>query len=66
MFESDLVCASYHHGKIIDASYSPINTVMTECPGQLLHIDIVGPSRIHSTEGKWYVIVIIDDYSRYS
>jgi transposase InsO family protein len=65
-FESDLVCAPYRHGKMIAASHSLINTVMTEHPGQLLHMDTVGPSRVRSIGGKWYVLVIIDDYSCYS
>jgi hypothetical protein len=51
---------------MITASHSPVNTVMTEHPGQLLHMDTVGPSRVHSMGGKWYVLVIVDDYSRYS
>jgi hypothetical protein len=65
-FESDLVCASYRHGKMITAFHSPVNTVMTERPGQLLHMDTVGSSRVRSMGGKWYVLIIIDDYSRYS
>jgi hypothetical protein len=65
-FESDLVCAPCCHGKMITAFHSPINTMMTEHPGQLLHMDTVGPSRFHSMGGKWYVLVIIDDYSHYS
>jgi transposase InsO family protein len=65
-FENDLVCAPYHHGKMIAASYSPVNTVMTEHPGQLLHMDTIGPSQIRSMGGKWYVLVIIGDYSCYS
>jgi transposase InsO family protein len=65
-FESDLVCALCRHGKMIAASHSPVNTVMTECPGQLLHMDTVGPSWVRSMGGKWYVFVIVDDYSRYS
>jgi transposase InsO family protein len=65
-FESDLVCAPCHHGKMIAASHSSVNTVMTEHPGQLLYIDTVGPSRVRSMGGKWYVLVIVDDYSRYS
>jgi hypothetical protein len=65
-FESDLVCAPCHHGKMVDASYSPVNTVMTEHPEQLLHMDTVGPSRVRFMGGKWYVLVIVDDYSRYS
>jgi transposase InsO family protein len=65
-FENDLVCAPCHHGKVIVASYSLVNIMMTERPGQLLHMDTVGPSRVRSMSGKWYVLVIVDDYSRYS
>jgi transposase InsO family protein len=65
-FESDLVCAPCCHGKMIATSHSPVNTVMTEHPGQLLHMDTVGPSRVRSMGGKWYVLVIVDDYSHYS
>jgi hypothetical protein len=62
-FESDHVCAPCRHSKMIAASYSPVNTVMIELPGQLLHMDTVGPSQVHSMGGKWYVLVIVDDYS---
>jgi hypothetical protein len=65
-FESDLVYASCHHGKMITTSYSPVNTVMTENSGQLLYMDTVSPSRVRSMGGKWYILVIIDKYSRYS
>jgi hypothetical protein len=65
-FESNLVYAPYHHGKMIPAYHSPVNTMMTEQPRQLLHIDTVNPSQVCSTGGKWYVFVIVDDYSCYS
>jgi transposase InsO family protein len=65
-FKSDLVCAPCRHGKMIIASHSPVNTMMTEHLAQLLHMDTVGPSRVRSMGGKWYVLVIIDDYSHYS
>jgi hypothetical protein len=65
-FESDLVCSPCRHDKMIVVSYSLINTMMTEHPGQLLHMDTVGPSRVRSMRGKWCVLVIVDDYSRYS
>jgi transposase InsO family protein len=29
-------------------------------------MDNVGPSQVCSIGGKWYVLVIVDDYSRYS
>jgi hypothetical protein len=65
-FESDLVCAPCHHDKMITASYSLVNIMMTEHSGQLLHMGIVGPSRVCSMGDKWYVLVIVDDYSCYS
>jgi hypothetical protein len=51
---------------MITTYHSLVNTVMTERPGQLLHMDTVGPSRVCSMGGKWYVLVIVDDYSHYS
>jgi hypothetical protein len=51
-FESDLVCAPYHHGKMVADSHSLVNAVITECPRQLLYIDIVGPSRVRSMGGN--------------
>jgi hypothetical protein len=65
-FENNLVCSPYRHGKMIAASHSPVNTVMTEQPGQLLHMDTISPSRVRSIGGKWYVLVTVDNYSRYS
>jgi hypothetical protein len=38
---------------------------MTKQPGELLHMDIVGPSQVRSVGGKWLVLVIIDGYSLY-
>ena len=65
-FEKDLVCAPCRHGKMIAASHAPVNVVMIEGPGELLHMDTVGPARVRSVDGKRYVLVIADDYSRYS
>ncbi|GKA23001.1 retrovirus-related pol polyprotein from transposon TNT 1-94 [Tanacetum coccineum] len=32
----------------------------------LLHMDLCGPIRIHSINGRKYILVIIDDYSRFT
>nr|GFC99235.1 ribonuclease H-like domain-containing protein [Tanacetum cinerariifolium] len=32
----------------------------------LLHMDLCGPMRIDSINGKRYILVIVDDYSRYT
>jgi hypothetical protein len=65
-FESNLFCVSCHHGKMIAASHFLVNTMMNEQPRELLYMDTVGPSRVRSMGDKWYVIIIVDDYSRYS
>jgi transposase InsO family protein len=65
-FENNLICAPCRHGKMIAASHSPITTVMIEQPKQLLYMDTIGPSRVRSMGGKWYILVIVDNYSRYS
>jgi hypothetical protein len=51
---------------MIVASHSLVNTMMTEHPRQLLHMDTVDLSRVRFMGDKWYVLIIIDDYSRYS
>jgi transposase InsO family protein len=49
------------------ASYHlPLTDVMTERPCELLHIDLVGPTRVRSAGGKWNVLVAVYDYSRYA
>jgi hypothetical protein len=65
-FENNLICTSYCHGKMIATSHSLVNTVMTEQPRQSLYMDTIGPSWVRSVGGKWYVLVIVDDYSCYS
>ncbi|WVZ75491.1 LOW QUALITY PROTEIN: hypothetical protein U9M48_023537 [Paspalum notatum var. saurae] len=64
--EKDLVCHPCHHGKIVAASHTPVSQVMTSYPGELLHMDTVGPARVVSVSGKWYVLVVVDDFSRFS
>jgi hypothetical protein len=65
-YQKDLVCAPCRHGKMVAASHPPLTSVMTERPCELFHMDLVGPSRVCSAGGKWYVLVIVDDYSRYA
>ncbi|WVZ54674.1 LOW QUALITY PROTEIN: hypothetical protein U9M48_005438 [Paspalum notatum var. saurae] len=64
--EKDLVCHPCRHGKMVSASHAPVSQVMTTYPGELLHMDTVGPARVASVSGKWYVLVVVDDFSRFS
>jgi transposase InsO family protein len=65
-FEKDLVCHPCRHGKMVATSHPPVNQVMTKEPSELLHMDTVGRAWVQSDGGKWYVLVIVDDFSRYS
>ncbi|WVZ84001.1 LOW QUALITY PROTEIN: hypothetical protein U9M48_031085 [Paspalum notatum var. saurae] len=64
--EKDLVCHPCHHGKMVAASHIPVSQVMTSYSGELLYMDTVGPARVASVSGKWYVLVVVDDFSRFS
>jgi transposase InsO family protein len=65
-FQKDLVYAPFRHGKMVGTSHLPLTAVMTERPCELFHINLVGPACVCSTGGKWYVLVIMDNYSRYA
>jgi hypothetical protein len=62
-FESDLVCVPCHHGKTIVASYSLINTVMTEQPRQLLHMDTIDLSRVTFLSSLMTILVTLGSSS---
>jgi hypothetical protein len=61
-FEKDLVCHPCRHGKMVAASHPLVTQVMTKGPSELLHMNTVGPARVQSEGGKWYVLVIVDDF----
>jgi hypothetical protein len=65
-FEKELVFHPCRHGKMIAASHSPVTKVMTSRPSELLHMDTIGLARVCSFGGKWYVLVVVDNFSRYS
>jgi transposase InsO family protein len=66
-FEKDLVYHPYCHDKMVVASHSPVTKVMNSQPSKLLHMYTVGPARVCSFGGgMWYVLVVVDDFSRYS
>jgi transposase InsO family protein len=64
--EKELVCAPCMHAKMVASSHPLLIDVMTERPCELLHMDLVGPARVRSAGGKWYVLVVVDDYSRHA
>nr|GEX46017.1 hypothetical protein [Tanacetum cinerariifolium] len=53
-------------GKSKRASHPPKPVPNSKQRLHLLHMDLCGPMRIASINGKRYVLVIVDDYSRYT
>nr|GEZ06405.1 integrase, catalytic region, zinc finger, CCHC-type, peptidase aspartic, catalytic [Tanacetum cinerariifolium]GEZ06412.1 integrase, catalytic region, zinc finger, CCHC-type, peptidase aspartic, catalytic [Tanacetum cinerariifolium] len=56
----------WHQRKSKRASHPPKPVPNSRQRLHLLHMDLCGPMRIASINGKRYVLVIVDDYSRYT
>nr|GEV35256.1 integrase, catalytic region, zinc finger, CCHC-type, peptidase aspartic, catalytic [Tanacetum cinerariifolium] len=63
-YVKDQLCSSCELSK---AKRSPFKSkVIPSSKGRLLHMDLCGPIRVASINGKKYILVIVDDYSRYT
>nr|GEW53143.1 hypothetical protein [Tanacetum cinerariifolium] len=65
-FVKDHLCSSCELGKAKRKSFQTKTTPSSKRRLQLLHIDLCGPMHVASINGKIYVLVIVDDYSRYT
>nr|GFB77791.1 retrovirus-related Pol polyprotein from transposon TNT 1-94 [Tanacetum cinerariifolium] len=65
-FVKDHLCSSCELGKAKRKSFQTKTTPSSKRRLQLLHVDLCGPMRVESINGKKYVLVIVDDYSRYT
>ncbi|GJV25413.1 retrovirus-related pol polyprotein from transposon TNT 1-94 [Tanacetum coccineum] len=65
-FIKDHLCSSCELGKAKRKSFHTKSTPSSKRRLQLLHMDLCGPMRVESINGKKYVLVIFDDYSRYT
>nr|GEW04278.1 hypothetical protein [Tanacetum cinerariifolium] len=65
-FVKDHLCSSCELGKAKRKSFHTKITPSSKRLLQLLHMDLCGPMRVASINGKRYVLVIVDDYSRYT
>ncbi|GKC95571.1 retrovirus-related pol polyprotein from transposon TNT 1-94, partial [Tanacetum coccineum] len=62
-FKKDHLCSACQLGKSRKATHKPktINTII-----EVLHMDLCGPMRVQSINGNKYILVIVDDYSRFT
>ncbi|GJW36671.1 retrovirus-related pol polyprotein from transposon TNT 1-94 [Tanacetum coccineum] len=65
-YHKEHLCPSCEQGKSKKASHPPKPVPNSKQRLHLLHMDLCGPMRVESINGKRYVLVIVDDYSRYT
>nr|GEV15501.1 retrovirus-related Pol polyprotein from transposon TNT 1-94 [Tanacetum cinerariifolium] len=65
-YVKDQLCSSCELSKAKKSSFK--SKVVPSSKGRLnlLHMDLCGPMRVASINGKKYILVIVDDYSRYT
>nr|GEV84327.1 hypothetical protein [Tanacetum cinerariifolium] len=65
-YEKDHLCSACERGKIKKASHPSKLVSSDNSKLELLHMDLCGPMQVASINGKKYILVIVDDYSRYT
>ena len=63
---SNVICGPCQLGKQTKAKYPGTQTSATSRPLELLHLDLMGLTRTKSRGGKRYIMVIVDDFTRYT
>ena len=63
---SNVVCGPCQLGKQTKAKHSSTQTSATSRPLELLHFDLMGPTRTESLGGKRYIMVVVDDFTRFT
>ena len=48
------------------AKHLSTQTSTTSKPLELLHLDLMGPTRIKSLSGMRYIMVMVDNFTRYT
>ena len=61
-----MVCGPCQLGKQTKAKHPVTQTSDTSRPLELLHLDLMGPARTESLGGKRYIMVVVDDFTRYT
>ncbi|GJU78014.1 integrase, catalytic region, zinc finger, CCHC-type containing protein [Tanacetum coccineum] len=65
-YEKDHLCSACERGKSKKASHPPKLIPSNYSKLELLHMDLCGPMRVASVNGKKYILVIVDDFSRFT
>ena len=64
--KGNFLCGDCQIGKQIKSTHKSLKECYTNRVLELLHMDLMGPMQTESLGGKRYVLVVVDDYSRYT
>nr|GEV21740.1 hypothetical protein [Tanacetum cinerariifolium] len=65
-FKKDHLCSACAMGKSKKKSHKPKSKDTNQEKLYLLHLDLCEPMRVESINGKKYILIIVDDYSRFT
>ncbi|GJR12054.1 retrovirus-related pol polyprotein from transposon TNT 1-94 [Tanacetum coccineum] len=65
-YGKDHLCSACDRGKIKKSSHPPKLVPSTNSKLEVIHMDLCRPMRVASINRKKYILVIIDDYSRFT
>ncbi|GJT97983.1 retrovirus-related pol polyprotein from transposon TNT 1-94 [Tanacetum coccineum] len=65
-YDKDHLCFACEQGKSKKATHPPKLVLNTHSKLELIHMDLCELMRVESINGKRYILVIVDDYSRYT
>ena len=63
--EPKTICGEYMKGRQTKSSHKKVKEIRTIRPLELLYIDLMGPMHTKNRGGNRYVLMIVDDFSRY-
>ncbi|KAJ9557060.1 hypothetical protein OSB04_011674 [Centaurea solstitialis] len=63
-FDRDSLCPACQMGKMKRSSHKSKIESSCQSPLEMIHMDLCGPIRIQSINGKKYILVMVDEYSR--
>ncbi|GJV19558.1 retrovirus-related pol polyprotein from transposon TNT 1-94 [Tanacetum coccineum] len=66
IFQKDHLCSACALGKSKKHTHKPKAEDTIQEKLYLLHMDLCGPTRIQNINGRKYILVIVDDYSRFT
>ena len=63
---TELDCETCCKGKQVKVQHKQLSDIRTTRIIELVHMDLMGPVQTESISGKRYILVLVDDFSRYT